>query len=142
MSSKSLIEWNENLKIGLAVVDRQHERLFGIINRLQEATIGGKGTDVISETIDELIIYTATHFRMEEKYFALFEYLDAEQHKREHDALMIKVSAYAIDFAKAPRSSRSALANELLQFLKMWWQYHMLETDSKFVTLFRERGLT
>ena len=137
----SLIEWNDSLKLGIAVVDRQHERLVGIINRLHEATMDGRGADVIGEILDELIIYTATHFSMEEKYFAQFEYADAEEHKREHDALIEKVSAFANDFERALGSSRSDLARELLQFLQIWWRYHMMETDSKFVTLFKERGL-
>jgi len=137
----ALIEWNDSLKLGVAVVDRQHERLVGIINRLHEATIEGRGTDVVGEILDELIIYTATHFRMEEKYFAEFEYADADEHKREHDALIEKVNSFANDFEKALRSSRSDIAKELLQFLQIWWRYHMMETDSKFVALFKEKGL-
>jgi len=137
----SLIEWNDCLKLGIAVVDRQHERLVGIINRLHEATMEGRGADVIGEIMDELIIYTATHFSMEEKYFAQFEYADAEEHKREHDALIEKVSAFANEFETALRGSRSDLAKELLQFLQIWWRYHMMETDSKFVALFKEKGL-
>ena len=137
----ALIEWDDSLKLGIAAVDRQHERLVGIINRLHQATMEGRGTDVIGEILDELIIYTATHFSMEEKYFAQFAYADAEEHKREHDALIEKVSAFADDFEKALRSSRSDLAKELLQFLQIWWRYHMMETDSKFVALFKEKGL-
>ena len=137
----ALIEWDDSLRLGIAVVDRQHERLVGIINRLHEATLDGRGADVIGEILDELIIYTATHFSMEEKYFAQFEYADAEEHKREHDALIEKVSAFANDFEKALHGSESDLARELLQFLQIWWRYHMMETDSKFVALFKERGL-
>lgn len=138
----ALIEWDDSLRLGIAVVDRQHERLVGIINRLHQATIEGRGTDVIGEILDELIIYTATHFSMEEKYFAQFDYADAAEHKREHDALIEKVSAFASDFEKALRDSRSDLAKELLQFLQIWWRYHMMETDSKFVALFKQKGLT
>jgi hemerythrin len=142
MSGMELIEWDDRLKLGVAVVDRQHERLVGIINRLYQATVEQRAAEVISEIMDELIIYTATHFSMEEKYFAEFAYPDAEEHKLEHDALIEKVSAFASDFEKAPGESRSALAEELLQFLKIWWRYHMMETDSKFVALFKARGLT
>jgi len=138
----ALIEWNDSLRLGIAVVDRQHERLVGIINRLNEATLEGRGADVIGEILDELIIYTATHFRMEEKYFAQFDYSDADEHKREHDALIEKVNAFASDFQAAPRNSKSDLAQELLQFLQIWWRYHMMETDSKFVALFKQKGLT
>ena len=142
MSNMALIEWDDSLKLGIAVVDRQHARLIDIINRLHEATTDGRGADVIGEIMDELIIYTATHFSMEEKYFAQFDYPDAGEHKREHDALIEKVSAFADDFEKAPRDAKSALATELLQFLQIWWRYHMMETDSKFVTLFKKKGLT
>ncbi len=138
----ALIEWNDSLKLGVAVVDRQHERLVGIINRLQEAVLAGGGTEVIGEIIDELIIYTASHFRMEEKYFAEFEYADAEEHKREHEALIEKVNAFASKVSSGQHSSEPELAQELLQFLQIWWRYHMLETDSKFVDLFRRKGLS
>lgn len=138
----ALIEWNDRLKLGVAVVDHQHERLIEIINRLHQATLEGRGKEVVGEILDELIIYTATHFSMEEKYFAKFEYADAAEHKREHDALIAKVSAFAEDYAKAEHGARSAMAAELLQFMQIWWQYHMLETDSKFVALFKEKGLT
>jgi len=137
----ALIEWNDSLKLGVAVVDRQHERLIGIINRLYEATTEGRGADVIGEIMDELIIYTATHFKMEEKYFAEFNYADAEEHKREHGALIEKVGAFVDEIEHAPAASRPALARELLQFLQIWWRYHMMDTDSKFVALFREKGL-
>ena len=138
----ALIAWNDSLKLGVAVVDRQHERLIGIINRLHEATMEGRGAEVIGEILDELIIYTATHFSMEEKYFAQFEYPDAEEHKCEHAALIEKVDTFANDFQRALRGSKLDLAKELLEFLKIWWRYHMMETDSKFVTLFKEKGLT
>ncbi|MBE0615751.1 MAG: hemerythrin family protein [Burkholderiales bacterium] len=137
-----LIQWNDRLKLGIEVVDRQHERLVEIINRLNEAMTQGRGADVIGEILDELIIYTATHFSMEEKYFAQFDYADAAEHKLEHDALIEKVTAFADDLEKAQGSVRSALATELLQFLGIWWRYHMMDTDSKFVALFKERGLT
>ena len=138
----ALIEWDDSLKLGVAVVDAQHERLIGIVNRLHEAIMEGRGADVIGEIMDELIVYTATHFSMEEKYFAQFNYADAEEHKQEHDALIEKVTAFVDDFERAPAESRAALAKELLQFLQIWWRYHMMDTDSKFVALFRQKGLT
>src|SRR5665647_998347 len=96
----ALIDWNDGLKLGVAVVDRQHKRLIGILNRLHEATVEARGADVISEILDELIVYTATHFSLEEKYFAEFGYPDAEEHKLEHAALIEKVSAFVNDFEK------------------------------------------
>ena len=138
----ALIDWNDSLKLGVAVVDGQHERLIGIVNRLHEAINEGNAAEVISGIIDELIIYTATHFSLEEKYFVQFEYADAEEHKREHDALIARVNAFANDYENGSPEDRSSLARQLLQFLGIWWRYHMQETDAKFVALFHERGLS
>jgi len=138
----ALIDWNDSLKLGIAVVDAQHERLIGIVNRLHEATLEGKAAEIVSEILDELIIYTATHFSMEEKYFAQFEYADAEEHKQEHTALIERVNAFADEYANCAPGERSALARQVLQFLGIWWRYHMLETDAQFVALFHEKGLT
>lgn len=141
-SKMALIEWNDSLKLGIAVVDQQHERLIAIVNHLQDATLEGREAGVISEIIDELIIYTATHFSMEEKYFAEFEYADAEEHQQEHAALIAKVNAFANEFENCLPGGRAALARQLLQFLGIWWRYHMMETDAKFVALFHEKGMT
>ena len=137
----ALIEWNDSLRLGVEVVDHQHERLIGIINRLHDATEHGRGAEVVSEILDELIVYTATHFSMEEKYFAQFSYADAEEHKQEHDALIAKVGDFANALESAEPGARDALVGELMQFMKIWWRYHMLETDSKFVALFKQKGL-
>jgi hemerythrin len=138
----ALIDWNDSLKLGIEVIDRQHERLIGIVNRLHDAVVEGRGDAVISEILDELIVYTATHFSLEEKYFVEFGYADAEEHKLEHAVLTDKVSAFVHDFEMGSPAGRPALARQLLQFMKIWWRYHMLDTDAKFVKLFKEKGLT
>jgi len=138
----ALIEWNDSLRLGINVVDHQHERLVSIINRLHDATVQGTGAEVVSEILDELFIYTATHFSTEEKYFTQFAYADAEDHKQEHDALIAKVSDFANALEHAEPAARAALVEELMQFMKIWWRYHMMETDSKFVALFKQKGLT
>jgi hemerythrin-like metal-binding protein len=79
---------------------------------------------------------------MEEKYFAQFEYSDAEEHQQEHAALIARVNAFANEYESGSPGSRVDLARQLLQFLDIWWRYHMLETDAKFVALFHEKGLT
>jgi hemerythrin len=52
----ALIEWQDSLRLGIAVVDRQHERIVGIVNPLSEAVALCRGSDVIGEIMDELII--------------------------------------------------------------------------------------
>jgi len=133
------IIWSDRLRIGVPEVDQQHERLIGIMNRLYQAHDAGRGAEAISEILDELIIYTATHFSIEEGYFSEFGYADAPAHIEEHRALTRKVDSYINRFNG--NGATADLIEELLDFLSIWWRYHILDTDIKFVGLFRSRGV-
>ncbi|MEO8410674.1 MAG: bacteriohemerythrin, partial [Propionivibrio sp.] len=104
-------------------------------------TQAGHGSDVISEILDRLIIYTATHFRTEEGYFVQFEYAESEEHKLEHATFIEKVAKFSADLNRGSEEGRRAVAGELMNFLELWWKYHILETDMKYAKLFKERGL-
>lgn len=127
--------------MGLPEIDRQHRKLIDMINQLDDATRAGKGRDAIGAILDELIIYSATHFRMEEKYFDQFGYADSEVHKREHAALAEKVADFAAELNAADDSRVQAVLVELVSFLGIWWKYHILDTDMKYAALFREHGV-
>ncbi len=137
----ALITWDNGLRMGLPEIDGQHKKLIGMINQLDEEAAAGKGKDVISEILDELIIYSATHFRMEEKYFDQFGYADAEAHKQEHAVLAEKIDKFAAELNSADEGKRRAVVAELINFLGLWWKYHILETDMKYAKLFREKGV-
>jgi hemerythrin len=137
-----LINWDDRLEMGLPEIDRQHHRLIAMINRLDEASRAGKGKAAIGGILDELIIYSATHFRMEEKYFDQFGYADAEEHRQEHAALAEKVANFAAELNSADESKVQSVLVELMNFLSIWWKYHILDTDMKYAALFREKGVT
>ncbi len=82
----------------MAEIDRQHKKLKTTINDLNEAATTGRGKVVISRILDELIIYTATHFRTEEKYFAQFGYPDGEVHMDEHALCNRMATKFVRDF--------------------------------------------
>ncbi len=138
----ALITWNEGFSVGIAAIDRQHQRLMTMINDLNAAAHTGKGKEVISHILDELIIYTATHFGTEEKYFVQFEYPDGDAHKDEHTVCIKMVTKFARDFNGDMQGEKlAALIEEVVGFLNIWWKYHILETDLKYATFFREKGL-
>jgi hemerythrin len=95
------IVWNDSLSVGVAEIDRQHKKLIAMINELDNAMTAGRGKDVMGEIVDGLIIYTATHFRTEEKYFAQFEYRDAEIHRKEHADFIGKVAEFNAEIGRA-----------------------------------------
>lgn len=136
------ITWNEKFSVGVAEIDRQHRRLMAMINDLNEAVNSGKHKDAISRILDELIIYTVTHFRTEEKYFDQFGYPEGEEHKDEHIVCIKMVNKFVRDFNSEIQGGKlAALTDEILNFLGIWWKYHILETDLKYSEFFRAKGL-
>ena len=133
----ALIKWNENLSVGVAEFDKQHQKLVSVINELNDAMKQGKGKDVLGKILNSLISYTATHFKTEEKYFALYRYPETASHKKEHVAFVQKISDFKDDFEKGKLS----LTIELMNFLGDWLKKHIKGTDQKYTKYLNEKGL-
>jgi hemerythrin len=124
-----LLEWNENLSIGVPSVDAQHKKLLAILNELYDAMQAGDGQSVLGKVLKELADYTVYHFQYEESLFAQTGYGGAPDHKREHDDLTKLVREVR---RKYEAGSTPALSEEVLAFLRQWLFLHITGTDKKF----------
>lgn len=70
----ALIQWSEDLSVGVKRFDDDHQRLFEMINDLNDAMLRGKGREALNDIITGLEEYAKTHFSAEEKLFAEYEY--------------------------------------------------------------------
>jgi hemerythrin len=132
-----LIDWSAELSVNVAEIDKQHQKLIGMINALNGAMRPGKGKDVLGGIIDELIEYTKAHFSMEERYFDEFMYPGAHAHKREHLEFVKKVSEFRSNF----QQGKLGLSIEVMDFLSDWLKKHIMGTDKKYGPFFNEKGL-
>ncbi|HYB19691.1 MAG TPA: bacteriohemerythrin [Thermodesulfobacteriota bacterium] len=132
-----LIQWNDSLSVNVGEIDRQHQRLVGMINDLNEAMRQGKGKDVLGKIVNGLITYATTHFRTEEGYFDQFAYPAADGHKKEHSDFTKKVSEFKDGFEKG----KLGLSIQVLDFLSDWLQNHIKGVDKKYGPFFNEKGL-
>lgn len=78
--------WQDRFNIGVDLIDREHQKLFRIINRLfalmeQEK----KNPWLFQEVIKYFRDHAMKHFAEEEVYMASIDYIDFETHKRIHD---------------------------------------------------------
>ena len=133
----ALINWSDSLSVNVAEIDRQHKELIAMINELNDAMKTGKGKDVAGKIINNLIKYTATHFKLEEDLFTKFDYPDTESHKREHAAFVKKVSEFKEGFEKGKLS----LTMDVMSFLSDWLKHHIMGTDKKYVQFFNDKGV-
>ena len=133
----ALVNWDGSFSVNVSEIDQQHKRLVMMINELSDAMKQGKGTDILGKIVNELISYTATHFKTEEKYFDQFGYPDTASHKKEHMDFVQKVSDFKDGFEKG----QLTLSIEVMNFLSDWLQNHIKDTDMKYSQFFNEKGL-
>jgi hemerythrin len=133
----ALIQWNDSLSVNVVEIDKQHQKLVGMINELNDAMRQGKGKDALGKIVNGLIIYEGTHFKTEEKYFDQLGYPDAGAHKKEHLDFTVKVSQFNGGLARG----EFGLSIEVMSFLSDWLQNHIKGVDKKYGPFFNEKGL-
>ncbi len=132
-----LIVWDSLFETGIEVIDIQHKRLVRIINEVYDS-FSRKGTvENLTVVLDELIDYTHTHFATEEKFFKKFGYDLSDEHIAEHLNFTLKVE----DFISKVKTRTATLGYEVINFLKEWLINHILDSDKKYVLLFKQNGL-
>jgi hemerythrin-like metal-binding protein len=72
--------WTEELSVGNAVLDREHERLLGQVNILVNAIGAQNDPAVVQSVIEFLNTYITDHFSHEERYMMDNDYPDVEAH--------------------------------------------------------------
>ncbi|HEX8817596.1 MAG TPA: bacteriohemerythrin [Terriglobales bacterium] len=134
----SLIAWNDRLSVGIASIDKEHQKLVGLVNDFYDAMQAGKGKETLSKVLAELIDYTKTHFANEEQLFAKTGYPDAAEHKKAHDDLTRQVVEIQEKYAKG---ATTALSVDTLNFLKSWLLTHIQGSDKKYAPHLTGKGI-
>ena len=85
MNSNQFI-WSDRFKIGVDIIDREHRKLFSIMNKLLAYNEEDeKQKWAYQEGIKYFKEHAMKHFAEEEVYMASIGYLGYETHRRIHD---------------------------------------------------------
>lgn len=123
----AVIRWGLDYYTGLPEVDRQHEELFGLINRLHDAT-SDRGA-VMDQAFEDLRDYVRDHFAIEEQLMAEAD-VDVGHyagHRAAHAGFVARIDK----LWQRHLDGRESAADELLEFLTRWLVEHILHTDRK-----------
>lgn len=83
--------WQERFNIGVESIDREHKKLFNVLNRiLAFDTDDEKNEWVYQEAIKYFKDHALNHFLDEENYMASINYAGLDTHKRLHDDFKTK----------------------------------------------------
>ncbi|MGL1861748.1 MAG: bacteriohemerythrin [Pseudodesulfovibrio sp.] len=131
----ALIEWTNALSVGFIEIDKDHEKLVGILNQLNDEIEQKCDRDEIEDTLEELIDYTSWHFRHEERLMQQEGYSDMVQHQQAHSSL----AAEAVEIQIKYDNGDDAVLDVLMPFLKDWLTDHILVTDKALAEYLSER---
>lgn len=129
----SLITWGPLLSVGHKDIDEQHQKLVGMLNRLNDALHGGQGDEGLRTILDELVQYTVYHFGTEEQLATAAGFELSVQHKAEHDQFVADIAAFKQKFD----AGSATLSVEVMHFLRDWLSRHIMQTDKKLALTLR-----
>lgn len=127
--------WSSDYETGHPDVDRQHRRLFELVNELHDAMAKGHGREAMEPSLKTLAAYTLEHFATEEALMRTEGYPDLERHQDKHEALTHQVEELLLRFSKGYLTLPSTLS----RFLADWLKHHIREEDMAFIAWMREQ---
>lgn len=136
-STEDLIQWSEELCVGIEEIDNQHKVLVDLLNSLHRAIVEHHGSEAAQRILGELLEYTRIHFAVEESLMRILGYPDYEEHKHHHQLLLNEVRMLTRKLAEG----RKSVNFELLHFLKMWLTKHIMEEDRDYTPFFLSKGV-
>ncbi len=133
----SIFAWKPEYSVSVSSLDAQHKKLFILAQNLHDAMSAGKGRDVLSRSLSELVDYTKTHFTEEEALLARHNYPDLPQHRQQHLELVRKITDFQREFA----AGNAFITVELMDFVQTWIKKHILQTDYRYADFFNRLGV-
>jgi len=129
------LEWNDELSIGVELIDSQHKELIRIANELINAvTLGHRGKE-LEKILEELREYTVFHFNAEEELMEEIRYPQRGEHANEHTRLKQSVK----DFRQQLYKKETLTPEAMLEFMKGWLLDHLLSSDRELARFIREQ---
>jgi len=133
MSSGPPIEWTDDLRTGIDLLDEQHKTFFLRALRLHVSCKLGRGGKEVDEAIKFLRDYAVFHFAAEEAEMEAVGYRELESHRAEHQKFLGELWALErkYDGTDAPLEA----AQELARMSTEWFAEHIRRRDMAFAAI-------
>ncbi len=123
-------------RLGCRLLDRDHEVLLRIMDRLQDA-VDCRERRSINGIMVALDAYFDAHLENEEELMRTWEYPHTAEHKLEHDGIRAQMRGM-ID---AIRAGQTEMAETALGLLGEWICHHIAGTDRPLALFLNRRGV-
>ena len=133
----ALFAWNQQMSVGMAKIDKEHQGLFDIINQLHTAMLAGRGNETLRPVLANLAQYTKFHFGHEEELLRMHGYPGLADHLKLHEIFRAKVGELDMQV----KAGTVALSVSTLEFLRDWLSKHILGIDMQYKDFLATKGV-
>ena len=134
--------WKEKYKIGVPLIDEQHEELFrrvaGFLETLRSSGEWDQKVSKVNETLSFMKDYVVVHFRDEEAYQESIGYPDLDSHRAVHKDMVDYVVSFAEIYEK--QGYQEALVQQFAGKLLAWLINHVVSSDQKIAIYAKAQG--
>ncbi len=124
------LQWSDDYKLGIKVIDNDHEGLFEAVNSLQGHVEAGATEHSILEDLDFFARYVREHFDREELILKQYEYPNFHEHMLQHRNIRRSVFAIRKLYADDPQVID---AEKMTGFFSGWLRNHILKDDMAYL---------
>ena len=121
----SIAQYTESYRVGIELVDRQHEQLFEAVNELGRALSAGAGCEAVERHVAGLVRLAESHFKTERAILEPLGGPEFESHMTEH-----RMISNWLDWLHFQvRTGTLGVSDRHLEVLRTWVKVHVVETD-------------
>ncbi|MDK2956840.1 MAG: hemerythrin [Desulfovibrionales bacterium] len=131
-----IVHWDGSQAIGIEIIDRQHQRLYEVLNSL-DRKLHAPTPDATSlnTTVDSMHQYVRYHFSTEERLLEHYGWPGLQEHKLLHQTFVDK----AEELLRLGETDVLQALREALVFLVSWVVNHIEGEDQKYAPFLREK---
>jgi hemerythrin len=129
-----MANWQEHMRVGIDVVDDDHQELFSLVQQFETAcktTSGQVDPAEIGRVLEQLQTYVHGHFEREETAQRETGYDGYEENKRQHDELRQTLEKFLVKHHNGEWGDLKVATENMRSFLVIWLQEHIMKTDRK-----------
>lgn len=133
--------WKEKYKVGVPLIDAQHEELFSrvgsFLTTLRSDKEWGEKVSKVNDTLDFMKDYVVTHFQDEEVYQEKISYPHYAEHKKIHDGMVAYVAEVSEQYEKF--GFKEIHMQQFAGKLVTWLVNHVVAEDQKIADYVRSK---
>ncbi|MDG4577354.1 MAG: bacteriohemerythrin [Defluviicoccus sp.] len=124
--SEPFLEWKTVYRLGVEMLDYEHQDLFARLNELNEELLRHDEREKIEAGLGEVYARLQAHFALEERFMREHKFPGYAEHKAEHDQLLDDFMEFMLRFE---RDATLSYGEPEQATLKHWVVDHVLTSD-------------